>query len=149
MYQAPVQVTESLVNKAGAKAYTLSYGWRGAENRQINRNIIMAGKKCSEGRQRNETIRELTQFPFARQLGEHRVSLLLGVLAVPRGLQILCFFSCLAIVTRSIDIDFQRECVFSLSSLVSHPAPFPSCPAKEVLVLLTEFMHHFGLKYRK
>lgn len=35
----------------------------------------MAGKKCSEGRQRNETIRGLT---YARQLGEHGVSLLLG-----------------------------------------------------------------------
>lgn len=72
-----------------------------------------------------------------------------GVLEVHREPQSLCFFSCLAIVTRSIDIDFQRECMFSLSSLVSLPAPFPSRPAQEGLVLLTDFMHHFGLEYRK
>lgn len=35
--------------------------------------------------------------------------------------------------------------MFSLSSLVPVPSPFPSHPVKEGLVLLTEFVISFGL----
>lgn len=78
--------------------------------------------------------------PFARQLGEVRV---------PRGPQILCSFSYLVLVTRFIGIVFQRVCMFSLSAQVSVPPPFPSHPAKEGLVLLTEFMHRFWSRIQK
>lgn len=39
--------------------------------------------------------------------------------------------------------------MFSLSAQVSAPPPFPSHPAKEGLVLLTEFVHQFWSRIQK
>ena len=59
-------------------------------------------------------------------------------------------FLSLVTVTRFVNIVFQRGCMFSLSSLIASSCPLsPSHPAKEGLVILTEFMHQFWSRVRK
>ena len=75
--------------------------------------------------------------------------LLWGQSKIPRGPSISFFFS-LVIVTRFMNIVFQRGYMFLLSSLISSSCPpSPSHPAKEGLVVLIEFMHQFWSRIRK
>ena len=68
---------------------------------------------------------------------------------IPRGPSIFFFFS-LVIVTKFMNIVFQKGYIFSLSSLISSSCPPSSLhPAKEGLVVSTEFMHQFWSRIRK